>query len=266
LILFFCIFAIYTKNTNCHSHLYEFRVSSIITYLYTAITSSKRDPRQHAYPNQWFGDNDEEADYGSIPNNAADLAELIMKKLDLAPAHLIGHSYGAFTALYLAYKHPELVRTLVLGEPPVIPLLDTREIDALRENAFKPTLEAIRLGQREKAVKIFLDGVMGKEGFFDQVPLHARALIMDNAKSLGAELGSSFPSFTCEAAQRITVPTLLVIGELSPKFLHHVIDILARCMPNTSQITIPEVSHDLGLVTRPEIFNTKVLEFLVKHS
>src|SRR5438874_414950 len=36
LILFFCIFAIYTKNTNCHSHLYEFRISSIITYLYTA--------------------------------------------------------------------------------------------------------------------------------------------------------------------------------------------------------------------------------------
>jgi hypothetical protein len=29
LILFFCIFAIYTENTNCYSHLYEFRVSSI---------------------------------------------------------------------------------------------------------------------------------------------------------------------------------------------------------------------------------------------
>ncbi|MBV9668514.1 MAG: alpha/beta fold hydrolase, partial [Nitrososphaeraceae archaeon] len=42
-----------------------------------------------------------------------------MYKPNLAPAHIIGHSYGAFTALYVAYQHPEIVRTLVLGEPPI---------------------------------------------------------------------------------------------------------------------------------------------------
>jgi len=52
------------------------------------------------------------------------LAELIVKRLDLGPAHLIGHSYGALTAVYMAYQHSELVRTLVLGEPPVMSLLE----------------------------------------------------------------------------------------------------------------------------------------------
>jgi len=41
------------------------------------------------------------------------LAELIIKRLDLGPAHLIGHSYGALTALHMAYQYPQLVRTLV---------------------------------------------------------------------------------------------------------------------------------------------------------
>lgn len=50
---------------------------------------------------------------------AADLAALL-RALDLAPSHIVGHSYGAFTALCLALAHPELVRALVLTEPPVL--------------------------------------------------------------------------------------------------------------------------------------------------
>jgi pimeloyl-ACP methyl ester carboxylesterase len=38
---------------------------------------------------------------------ADDLAALI-KKLKLGPVHVVGHSYGALTALFLAVKHPEL--------------------------------------------------------------------------------------------------------------------------------------------------------------
>jgi pimeloyl-ACP methyl ester carboxylesterase len=76
--------------------------------------------RRYAYPNQWPGDGED----NNLTNNATDLAELIIKRLDLGPAHLIGHSYGALTALYMAYQHPELVRTLVLGEPPVMSLLE----------------------------------------------------------------------------------------------------------------------------------------------
>jgi pimeloyl-ACP methyl ester carboxylesterase len=89
------------------------------------------------------------------------LAELIIKRVDLGPAHLIGHSYGALTALYMAYQHPELVRILVIGEPPVMSLLEnnhkySKDLYAIRENV----QDAIRRGDMERAVRIFLDGVM----------------------------------------------------------------------------------------------------------
>jgi non-heme chloroperoxidase len=229
--------------------------------------------RRYAYPNQWIGNGDDN-DNNTIPNNVADLVELIIKRLNLGPAHIVGHSYGAFIALYLAFEHPDLVRTLVLGEPPVISLLKgnpqyyTKDVDMIRENAFKHSLvqEAIRRGETEKAVRIFLDGVNGKEGFFYQVPSQARAMIMDNVKSLGGELTSISQRFTFEDAQRVTVPTLLVKGEQSPKFLHHIIDILASSLPNNELTTIPEESYELGRMEKPEVFNTSVLEFLSKYS
>ena len=40
----------------------------------------------------------------------------IIKSLGVAPANIVGHSYGGTVALFLALQHPELVRTVVLGE------------------------------------------------------------------------------------------------------------------------------------------------------
>ncbi|MGC2680240.1 MAG: alpha/beta hydrolase, partial [Candidatus Nitrosopolaris sp.] len=200
--------------------------------------------RRYAYPNQWPGDGED----NNLTNNATDLAELIIKRLDIGPAHLIGHSYGALTALYMAYQHPQLVRTLVLGEPPVMSLLEnnhnySKDLYSIRENV----QDAIRRGDMERAVRIFLDGVMRKEGFFYQLPYPARAVLMDNVKSLGGELASVSQRFTIEDAQKVTMPTLLVKGELSPKFLHQIIDILASSMPNSEELIIPAESHNLGI-------------------
>jgi non-heme chloroperoxidase len=209
----------------------------------------------------------------TIEENISDLAELI-RKLDLSSApHLVGHSYGAFTALYYAYRNPDLVKTLVLGEPPVLPFLakshlkdDLELLSGFRDNAQKPAIEAFERGDAEKAVRAFVDGVMGKQNVFDQIPEQARRLMMDNAESLQGELESGMPtSFTVEDAKQISIPTLLVKGELSPRFFHRIIDILSDNMPNTEQVTIPGVTHDLGRMTKPDIFNTKVMEFLSKH-
>ena len=51
--------------------------------------------------------------------DAEDLATLI-GTLGLPAAHVVGHSYGAYVALLLALRHPEIVRSLVLSEPPVM--------------------------------------------------------------------------------------------------------------------------------------------------
>ena len=61
-------------------------------------------------------------DVDALSAQAADLGALV-KELKATPAHLVAHSHGAYVALALAVDHPELVRSLVLGEPPVRPLL-----------------------------------------------------------------------------------------------------------------------------------------------
>jgi hypothetical protein len=57
------------------------------------------------------------------------------------------------------------------------------------------------------------------------------------------------------------VPTLFVRGELSPKYLHLIVDILAQQLPRSEQVTIQGATHDLGRATKADIFNSKVIEF-----
>src|SRR6185436_1351290 len=96
---------------------------------------------------------------------AEDLAALI-KKLKLGRVHLIGHSYGALTALFLAVKHPELVRTLVLAEPPVLGWAQDRSqgkvlYDEIMVNLWKPTGDAFRRRDPEQALRVTINYFLG---------------------------------------------------------------------------------------------------------
>jgi pimeloyl-ACP methyl ester carboxylesterase len=201
------------------------------------------------------------------------LAELIIK-LDLAPAHLVGASYGAFITLYCVSKNPELAKTMVLNEPPILSFLagshrkdDVELLQGFRTRIQNPTEDAFKRGDFEKAAQTFIDRVMDTENFFEQLPQKDKQLLMDNAKSLEGELESAHPtSFSVEDVKKITtIPTLLVKGELSPKWLLRISDILSDNMPsNTEQIVIPNEIHDS--VKFSNIFSSKVIEFFARHN
>nr|MDQ3975566.1 alpha/beta hydrolase [Thermoproteota archaeon] len=178
--------------------------------------------RRFAYPNKWIGN---VAQDNTIEDNAKDLAELI-RKLSLAPAHLVGASYGAFVTLYCASKNPELAKTMVLNEPPILSFLagshrkdDVELLQGFRTHIQNPTEDAFKRGDFEKAAQTFINRVMDMENFFDQLPEEDKRYLMDNAKSLESELESAMlTSFTTEDVKQITtIPTLQVKGELSPK-------------------------------------------------
>ena len=80
---------------------------------YRAIAYSRR----YARPNE---DIEPGADDQMLPH-VDDLAALL-RLTGAAPAHLVGHSWGAFICLLAAIRHPEMVRSLVLQEPPVLSL------------------------------------------------------------------------------------------------------------------------------------------------
>jgi len=75
------------------------------------------DSRRYNFPNK----NKARPGYSAIVD-ADDLAALI-QKLHLGKVDVAGHSYGAFTALFLAVRRPELVRRVVLCKAPAVSLL-----------------------------------------------------------------------------------------------------------------------------------------------
>jgi pimeloyl-ACP methyl ester carboxylesterase len=238
---------------------------------YRAISYSRRC----SYPNNYTGDYTDD----TVVNNADDLADLI-RKLELAPAHLVGHSFGGFIAILCALRHPDLVRSLVLAEPAVMPIIinNTSPISLLAlflkspstatamirlaSKSFIPGQKALRRGDFQQAVKIFVNGVLGKEDGFEQLPVSIREMMIENAKSLIGETDASkLPRFSREDARKISAPTLLVKGERSPKFLHIVVDVLAQELRNNEVVTIEGSSHGLPL-EKPDEFNAAVLRFL----
>jgi pimeloyl-ACP methyl ester carboxylesterase len=244
---------------------WQFQIDSFSSKKYRAISYSRR----FAYPNKWIGN---VAQDNTIEENAKDLAELI-RKLDLAPAHLVGASYGAYTALYCASKNPELAKTMVLNEPPIFEFLaknpikeDAELLQRFITRVQRPSQHASRRGDFEEGVQIFMDAIMNMENFFGKLPEEVRKYLMDNAKSLEGELESArSTSFTTEDVKQITtIPTLLVKGELSPKLFLRIVDILSDNMPNNSeQIVIPNVSHDD--FKSGTFFTSKVMEFFARY-
>jgi non-heme chloroperoxidase len=226
--------------------------------------------RRFAYPNKWIGN---VAQDNNIEENARDLAELI-RKLDLAPAHLVGASYGAFTALYCASKNPELAKTMVLNEPPIMEFLarshlkeDVELRQTFRTRVLSPTQDASRAGDFRKAAQVAIDGIMDMKNYFDKLPEEGKQFLIDNARSLESELEyAMLTSFTTEDVKQLTtIPTLLVKGELSPKYFLRIVDILSDNIPNnTEQIVIPNVSHDD--FKSSTFFSSKVMEFFERHN
>jgi non-heme chloroperoxidase len=243
---------------------WQFQIDSFSSK-YRAISYSRR----FAYPNKGIGNL---AQDNTIEANAKDLAELI-RKLDLAPAHLVGASYGAFIALYCVSKNPDLAKTMVLNEPPIFEFLarspikeDVELVQRFRTRVQSPTQNASRVGDFKKAAQVAIDGIMEIENFFGQLPEEGKQSLIDNAETLESELESSMStSFTTEDVKQITtIPMLLVKGELSPKYFHRIVDILSDNMPNTEQIVIPNVSHDD--FKSGNIFSLKVMEFFARHN
>jgi pimeloyl-ACP methyl ester carboxylesterase len=176
--------------------------------------------RRGHYPNAW------PQDYSLSPMavHIEDLAALI-EILELGRVHIVANSYGGYISLFLALRHPALVRSLALAEPPVHPLLRSipggeELFQSFMEQAWRPAGRAFASDHLEEGVRLFIEGAVGK-GEFEKLPHRVREGMMKNALELKISTATPFevhmPPLTCREASQIEAPTLLMLGELSPK-------------------------------------------------
>lgn len=219
-----------------------------------------------------------------LQTHVDDLAHLL-RALDAGPVHLVGHSSpGGFGGLLLAAQHPELLRTLVLLEPPAFPLLGVnippRPVDLVKllvrhphagiafikfgAQGVRPAMRAFERDDDAAGLRIFM-AANTSTAAVDQIPAPVFDRLLANVGPLKAQLKAGFPTFTPQDAGAIVVPTLLVSGAASPAHLRAVNRRLSTLIPDAERLTIPAATHNM-FNSHPAEFNTGVLQFLQRHS
>jgi pimeloyl-ACP methyl ester carboxylesterase len=209
--------------------------------------------RRYNYPNKAGSFNP----LHSAITEAEDLAALLTG-LQLPPAHLVGASYGAYTALVLALRKPDGVRSLVLAEPALIHWLPElpdgqAAYDDFFERWWRPSAAAFQRGDVDGALKTTIDwwgshgaAIQGEPLRWENLPEEYRQILRDNADDLAAMVRSenAFPGPTCDEVGRLQAPMLMLSGTRTIR-VHHLIDAeLARILPNAPRVAI-DAGHDM---------------------
>jgi pimeloyl-ACP methyl ester carboxylesterase len=107
---------------------------------------------------------------------------------------VVGHSYGALTALFLAVKHPELARRLVLCEAPAVSLLGRLPGDRsavgkttladIQARMVTPMKVAFQKGDRDAGIRAFMAYVFNDPQAWDKMSDSARQETLRDARGV----------------------------------------------------------------------------------
>jgi pimeloyl-ACP methyl ester carboxylesterase len=194
-----------------------------------------------------------------------------MDALNLAPAHLIGHSMGGRHAVMVAADHPAKVAKVVIvdtpaerpphiiaslnqapaRETPVEPeTFDTFEEVILNGMAQYPLTPEAEL--RHANYHNLYRGADGKWHWrWDLTLLERRRL----NRSLQMEL---YPYL-----QRVQCPTLLIRGQQSPLLTPAIAEKMVQYLPHGRSLEIPDTAHTVN-ADNARVFNTMTAAFLLE--
>ncbi len=229
--------------------------------------------RRYHFPNKAI---EEGSDY-SMKEHVEDLKEII-KYFGNTPLNLIGHSYGALMGIELACNNPELIKRMVLAEPPAIRLFVSNiptpgELLTLMFKRPKTAMSIIKLGatglgpatkaaqknDMKAALRLSGKAILGKK-FFNNLSENRKEQALINL--MAAELtGSGFLPINTEALKRIKIPVLLVTGKLSPKVFSNLADRLEELFFSVKRVRISNASH-LMHEDNFKAYNLSIISFL----
>ena len=218
--------------------------------------------RRFNFPNQ----NVESIKKFSAETEAEDLAAFI-SQLKLGRVHLVGHSFGGIISLYVAKKHPELVRSLTLSEPGLIswlPDLPGGKIlyDEFNNKLWKPVRKAFEKKDSTEVLKQTLNYFAGAD-VLDQLPPEAKTQLVVNLPEWKAIAFSpqAFSDFKKEYFKNIKEHVLLLSGGQTFPFMQLINQELKSVLPDAQQYHLEEGTHDYWL-THPQQMGEAVLKFL----
>ncbi len=174
------------------------------------------------------------------------------------PIDIIGHSFGATVALRMALERPDLVRSLVLIEPP---LFAAARADG--STAFAPfrdqhlkVAQTLSEGRRADAAAMF-HGDWGSGTAFADLPARQQDYMIDRIHFIAAQnpvlLNDEAGLLRHMGLESIGVPVLMVEGSSSPAIVGAVQDALARRLPQVTRLLVPGAGHMVPITHPGEV-------------
>jgi pimeloyl-ACP methyl ester carboxylesterase len=213
------------------------------------------------YHRRGFAGSDPHAGPFSIEHQARD-ALALLQVLGVQRAHVIGHSYGAVTALQLVCEASSAVHSLVLLEAPKT----TEETGSLA--VFAPLIARYRSGDARGAVDSFMALVGGSEwraevqrtvpGGPEQAERDAATFFDVELPALGAWILSK------EKASDISQPVLYVLGAESGPHFDRPKQAFQSIVTHTEEVLLPGVNH-LLMIRNPSLVAKPIADFLARH-
>jgi len=175
--------------------------------------------------------------------------------------YLVGHSYGAATALQYCHLFPEKVIGLALYEPVSFHLLaddDEAKIQARQTETIVNRL--LNQGKDTEAVSFFVDYWSG-ESTFGRLPKEIQRSFLRVLRKLPLDFRAlvNAPA-TLENYRNILQPVCLIAGRRSPMDSRRIAHLLARTIPDCRFHQL-NAGH-LGPLEKPELVNPIIDEFL----
>ncbi|MFF1511283.1 alpha/beta fold hydrolase [Streptomyces sp. NPDC058326] len=180
----------------------------------------------------------------------------VVESLGLGPAHIAGLSWGGTLALEFYRRHADLVRTLILADTYAgwkgsLPAEEVRtRVEGARRmlaaprGGFDPTLPGLFAGEPPAAYAPLLDAM-------------AAAV---RPETLRTQLALMAETDQRDLLPTVSVPTLLLWGELDVRSPQAVARQFQEAIPDAELVVIPGAGHVSNL-ERPEEFNRSVRGF-----
>lgn len=180
--------------------------------------------------------------------------ELALEHLPDAPAHLIGHSFGATVALRLAHEHPDRVASLTMIEPVLFAAARGQPGWQAHKTAMAALGPCLAAGDAEGATRLFLSDWGGAVPL-DAMPAAQRAymiariwIVPESAPALEEDRAGLLP---CLGA--LACPVLLIEGDRSPPVIAEVQTALAAAIPQARRAVIPGAGHMVPITHPAEV-------------
>ena len=193
-------------------------------------------------------------------SHRSDLHQLL-KFLSMEQAHLLGCSMGGGAIIDFALEHPEMTQSLVL----VSAAIGGYQPQGDMPKPLQELLAALKEKDMERAadiaVRIWIDGPRRKPEQVDaRIRARAHEMSLTALPNIFVKEEPLEPA-ALERLQKLSAPTLVMVGELDDDSIKTIGELLATRIPGAQKASIAGAAH-LPNMEKPDEFNQKVLAFL----